>query len=152
MIKLTAMAKFARNENTERCLRSRMKTKRITGGRKHSMYTLKSVVFLSAGVVVPVLFIAYGLVWAYPSQTWHKVSRERERARLALGELQAVLALRLTHLTTVQSHDGVKKNSFAANTHFAADVLPRLACRKRNQENEFNRKDGSKITSRGHTT
>lgn len=65
--RLTAMDRLASSESMDRLLRSRIKTRRIKNGRKHSMYIRKSVLLFT--VLVALTFMGAVLFSKNPSWT-----------------------------------------------------------------------------------
>jgi len=70
--RLTAMDRLASNESKDRLLRSRIKTRRIMNGRKHSMYIRKSVLLFSKELLVALTFMGAILFSKNPSWTCRK--------------------------------------------------------------------------------
>lgn len=70
--RLTAMERLASNERKDRLFRSRIKTRRIMNGRKHSMYIRKSVLLFSEELLVVLTFMGAVLSSNNPSWTYRK--------------------------------------------------------------------------------
>lgn len=73
--RLTAMDRLASSESTDRLLRLRIKTRRIINGRKHSMYTRKSILLFSEELLEALTFIEADLISKNPSWTCRKINK-----------------------------------------------------------------------------
>lgn len=74
--RLTAMDRLASNERKDRLLRSRIKTRRIMNGRKHSIYMRKSVLLFSEELLVVLTFMGVVLFSKNPSWTCRKKPKQ----------------------------------------------------------------------------